>query len=171
MAIPTPTANVDQIAKVHGFTQTGREALTGDLDFFTLRTLVPILVNGQDASGDFGGAASPAVLVGDATTQEQLDILVETVSMRSQPVIMSVVQVTRETLSSMTDLPAETDDGDGFDTVYTLSFAIEHTDAWEDGALLLAALDTAAGDFVYRTPSGTPGNNVAVVVSDTLPIA
>jgi len=169
--IPTPTANVEQIEKVHGFTATGYEALTGNQDFFTLRTLVPILANGQDVSADFPGAFSTAVLVGDATTQLNLDVLVETISLRAQPVIMSLASVTRETLSSITDLPAEADDGDGFDTVYTLRFSVEHADAWEDGTLLLQALDAAVGNFVWNNPSATPANNVAVTRSATMPVA
>ena len=167
--IPTPAANVDQIQKVNGFTKSGYEAVTGDMDFFTLRTLVPVLVNRQDVSANFSGAPSAAVLVGDAQTQCDLDVMVETISLRAQPVIMSLVSVTRETVSSIVDLPGVEDEGDGFDTVYTLCFVIEHTEAWEDGDLLLEALDASAGAFIWRIPSGTPGNNVALSVSKTLP--
>lgn len=166
--IPTPAANVDQIEKVNGFTKSGYEALTGDMDFFVLRTLVPVLPKGSDVSADFSGAPSAAVLVGDDQTQYDLDVMVETISLRAQPVIMSVVKVTRESVSSVVDLPGVEDEGDGFDTVYSLCFAIEHTEAWEDGDLLLEALDASAGAFIWRVPSSTPGNNVALTVSKTL---
>lgn len=165
--IPAPAANVDQIQKVHGYTKSGYEALTGDMDFFVLRTLVPILPYGKDVSGDFSGAPSAAVLVGDDVTQYNLDVLVETVSLRAQPIIMSEVKVTRESLSSVVDLPGTSDEGDGFDTVYSLCFAIEHTEAWEDGDLLLEAFDASAAEFVWRVPA--TGNNVALSVSKTLP--
>lgn len=167
--IPTPAANVDQIEKVHGFTKSGYEAVTGDMDFFTLRTLVPVLVDGQDVSADFSGAPSSVVLVGDENTQCDLDVMVETISLRAQPVIMSEVKVTRESVSSVVDLPGVMDDGDGMATVYSLCFVIEHTEAWEDGDLLLEAMDAAAGPFVWRVPSGTPGNNVSLSVSKTMP--
>jgi hypothetical protein len=155
------------VDKIHGFTSTGYEALTGNLDFFTVRTLVPVLTNGQDVSADFPGAPVSAVLVGDATTQGHLDVMVETISLRAQPVIMSLVEVTRETVISVTDLPGVENEGDSHATVYTLKFAIEHTQAW-DADLLGEALDAAAGPFVYRIPSGSPGNNVSVVIKNTL---
>lgn len=149
------------VTKVNGFSQTGVEALTGNLDFFTVRTLVPILTNGQDE----GAPVSGEVTLGDDVTQAALDLLIETISQRAQPVILSNVVVSREATGDITDLPAVTDDGDGSDTVYVFKFAIEHTEAW-DADLLAEALDSANGVFIFRTP--TTNNNVAIVRNATL---
>jgi len=147
--------------KVNGFSETGVEALTGNLDFFTVRTLEPILTLHQNE----GAPVSGEVTVGDATTQAALDLLIESISQRAQPVILSNVVISREVVSTITDLPAVADDGDGSDTVYVFKFAIEHTEAW-DGTLLAEALDSANGVFVFRTP--TTNNNVAIVRNATL---
>jgi len=149
------------VTKVNGFSQTGVEALTGNLDFFTVRTLEPILTDGQDE----GTPVSGEVTQGDATTQAALDLLIETISQRAQPVILSNVAVSREAVAGITDLPAVADDGDTNDTVYVFKFAIEHTEAW-DADLLAEALDSANGVFVFRTP--TTNNNVAIVRNATL---
>lgn len=153
------------VEKVHGYTETGYESLTGNMDFFTVRTLVPILTKDQDLSSDFSGVPGGVVLAGDDTTQESLDVMVETISTRTQPVIMSPVSVTREPVGSVTDLPAVSDDGDGNATVYTLKFAVEHTVAWDE-TLLSDAFHNAASGFVWTTP--TTNNNVSVVRNATL---
>jgi len=130
------------VDKVHGFSETGFEALTGNMDFFTVRTLVDI---------------SP-LAVGNATTQAALDTLVETVAMRAAPVIASDVTSAAET--GIIDLPAS----GGAATVFTFKFAVEHTEAWTTD-LLSEALD-ATGLFVWTSP--TTANNVAVTLSLTL---
>jgi hypothetical protein len=144
--------------KVHGFTKTSYEGLTGNMDFFTVRTTVAILTDGQDVSASFVGAPGSSVLVGSAVTQSNLDVLVQTIAMRAAPVIMSPVAVTRES-TPVVDLPGAADESDGKDTVYTLKFAVEHADAWSVN-MLVDALNSAAAGFVFTTP--TTGNNVAV---------
>lgn len=161
--LPTKTFKTrytKMVEKVNGFTKPGYESLTGNLDFFTVRTLVNILPTGSTTPGADGN------VVGDATTQEALDMLIETVSTRAQPVIMSDVEVSVEAVSSIVDLPATAGEGaTSDDNVFVLKFAIEHTEAW-DVEMLGEALDAAGGAFVYRTP--TTNNNVAFVRNLTL---
>jgi len=128
--------------KVNGFTQTGWEALTGNMDFFTVRTIVDIRTLAD----------------GDATSQGNLDTLVETIAMRAAPVISSDVSITAE--NDPADLPALGGAGD----VYTFKFAVEHTEAWSTD-MLADALDST-GVFVWTTP--TDDNDVAVTLSLTL---
>lgn len=146
--------------KVHGFTETGFEALTGNMDFFTVRTTVNILPNGQVETGADGD------VTGDATSQNWLDLLVETVSLRAQPVIASPVSISIESVSSISDLPATEQEGStGNDNVYVFKFAIEHTEAWSSD-LLSEALNSLASVFVWTSP--TTNNNVAITRNLTL---
>jgi hypothetical protein len=135
------------VEKVHGHVFAG-EKLTGNMDFFTVRTLVDIRVTGNPANA----------------SQHSLDKLVETINLRAQPVILSDVTVTSET-GPIADLPAA---GTGATvSVYTFKFAIEHTRAWgEDGEDLALALDGIEG-FSFSV-GDTSGNNVAVVRNEVL---
>lgn len=134
------------VEKIHGVTDAG-EFLTGDMDFFTVRSLIDITT---DPDGD------PADV-----SQIALDKLVETISTRAQPIILG--SVTEEAgVSDYTDFV-----GFSGGTVYVLKFATEHTDAW--GPLdntqvteLMDALDGVAG-FVSDTT-----NNVVVNLADNL---
>lgn len=134
------------VEKVHGVTDAG-EFLTGDMDFFTVRSLVDITT---DPDGD------PADV-----SQIALDKLVETISTRAQPIILGSVT---------TEVGPDYSDFVGFSggTVYVLKFATEHTAAW--GPLdntqvteLMDALDGVAG-FV----SDGSTNNVVVDLADNL---
>lgn len=100
--------NLFGVEKVHGVSDAG-EFLTGDMDFFTVRSLVDITT---DANGD------PA-----DQSQLNLDKLIETISTRAQPVIIGQVS---------TESSPNYDDFEGFSsgTVWVLKFATEHTQAW-----------------------------------------
>lgn len=92
--------------KVNGTSFAG-QFLTGGLNFYKVRTTLNILPTGK---------------VSDES-QKRLDKLVETISTRAQPVILSAVTSAVE--AAPTDLVGTNV------TVYTLSFAIEHNMAWE----------------------------------------
>lgn len=92
--------------KVNGTSFAG-QFLTGGLNFYKVRTTLDIRATG---------------VIGDAS-QKRLDKLVETISTRAQPVILSAVTSAVE--AAPTDLVGTNV------TVYTLSFAIEHNMAWE----------------------------------------
>ncbi len=153
--IPFPGVMQDHIQRVHGFSQPDYSAVGAKMDIFTVRTTVPILPLGHDDSETFSGLDSAATVVGDDYTQYNLDVLIDTISLRAQPVVMSGVEIVDGYTGD--DIPALEEGG----LVYALTFAIEHTEAWEDGELLLEALD-ATGVFVYRAVSATPPNNVAL---------
>lgn len=131
------------VEKVSGVSEAG-ESLTGDMDFFTVRTLVDITAGAID----------------DAT-QIDLDLLVETISTRAQPVILG--SVSTEAAPDYTDF-----EGFSAGTIFVLKFATEHRDAW--GALsgnnvvdeLNDALD-GVGSFIFAAT-----NNVIVNKADNL---
>lgn len=144
---------VEQIKK-NGYVATGYEALTGDQDFFTVRTLVNILMDEQEV--DPGSGA----ITGDATSQAALDALIRAVSSRAQPVILG--GVTAEDETDPADLPGADSGVD--DTVFTLVFSVEHQDAWTEELMLAAFNDS--GVFVNTTP--TDNNDIAVVKNASL---
>ncbi len=133
--------------KVNGTSFAG-QFLTGGLNFYKVRTTLDIRATG---------------VLSDAS-QKRLDKLVETISTRAQPVILSAV-----TESTETD-PADLPSASGSVTVYTLSFAIEHNMAWEVAGSknpdLAESLDGIEG-FVYDIAL-TTDNNVAVALVESL---
>lgn len=133
--------------KVNGTTFPG-ESLTGNMDFFTVRTTVDIRATGSLAD----------------SSQKNLDKLVETISLRAQPTLMSGVSVSSET-APIADLPGAGSTGSV--NVYTFKFAIEHTQAWgTDGEDLELSLDGISG-FKFSV-GDTSDNNVAVVRNEFL---
>lgn len=140
------------------------EFLTKNMDFFTLRTTLDITPDGNEDPTD--------------TAQQRLDKVVETVSLRAQPIILGEIVSEGET-GPVSDLPATAGLGTGTSvTVYTLRFAIEHADAWpsaDDLASALNGLDTrntstgaeSGNPFVYDSVD-TSNNNVAVYVNEFL---
>lgn len=135
------------VEKVNGMVSSD-QALTGGLNYYTVRTTLDI---------------RPTGVLSDAS-QKRLDKLVETISLRAQPVILSAVATTTET--SPADIPSAS----GSVSVYTLKFAIEHNRAWEMGGSpnpsLAETLDGVEG-FVYDE-AVTNSNNVAVALVETL---
>lgn len=133
--------------KVNGTSFAG-QFLTGGLNFYKVRTVLDI---------------RPTGVISDAS-QKRLDKLVEAISTRAQPVILSAVTSASET--SPADLPGAT----GAQTVYTLSFAIEHNMAWEvqgsANPTLAETLDGIEG-FVYDI-AVTNDNNVSVALVESL---
>jgi hypothetical protein len=87
--------NVYGVAKVYGFTATGYESLTSNFEFLTIATDV-----------DIRTAAA-----GSATSQANLDKLIQIVAERGQPVIMGNVT--------------------GTSAPFGVLLAIEHPSAWE----------------------------------------
>lgn len=84
------------------------EALGRQMDFYTIRSLMNFTS---------GAAGSPE--------QERLNTIIEVISTRAQPVIVTVDPVSTETD------PADLTDAVGEASVYTMKFAIEHQNAWE----------------------------------------
>lgn len=108
------------VTKVNGAVAAG-EHLTLTMDFWTLSTTVNILVS-SDASGN-----------GNATTQAALNKLVEIISLRGQPVILS----------------APTGSGP-----YVLKFAIEHAGSW-DATSLVARIAADGVNYGFGTATTT----------------
>lgn len=133
------------VEKINGNVASG-ESLTGNMNWFTIRTTLDIT-----ATGNIADAA-----------QKRLNKLVEIISLRAQPVIKGRIIVTSET-APVSDLPV-TASASGAVSVYTFKFAIEHDKAW-DAEELAESLNGVEG-FVYTTP--TAGNNVSVVMNDLL---
>lgn len=133
--------------KVNGVVAAGQH-LTGGLNFYKIRTTLDIRATG---------------VISDES-QKRLDKVVETISTRAQPVIMSAVTTSVET--NPADLPGAT----GSVNVYTLSFAIEHNQAWEvENSVyptLAESLDGIEG-FVFDI-AVTNDNNVAVELVESL---
>jgi hypothetical protein len=131
------------VEKVHG-TVYPKQALTGGLNYFTVRTTLDIR---PSASRD---PQDPA--------QKRLNKLVEIISMRAQPIINGDVRVSSEA-APVADLPV-TGSMSGSVTVYTFNFAIEHNLAWDANALV-ESLNGIEG-FVNTTP--TTANNVSITM-------
>lgn len=139
--------------KVHGVSFPGQH-LTGGLNYYTVRTVLDIR---PSADKDLNDAA-----------QKRLNKLVETISLRAQPVIMGKVVESVEAKADITDLPAVAGMSGTDVTVYTLKFAIEHNLAWEvegNNPTLAESLDGVEG-FVFTVP--TTGNNVSVTFASDL---
>lgn len=141
------------VEKVHGTSFPG-QALTGSLNFYAVRSLMDIRPSTNKNPSD------PA--------QKRLDKLIETISLRAQPVIIGEVTVANELRSSTVDLPARTDQtkypGTATEVpVYTMVFAVEKNMAWEVMGVANPTLpETLNGveGFVYEWPQNN--NNVTV---------
>jgi hypothetical protein len=138
--------------KINGGVAAG-QFLVGGLNFYKVRTTLDIRAIDPHTEGFL-----------EVDSQARLDKLVEAISLRAQPVILSAVTTTTE--SNPSDLPAAGANA----TVYTLSFAIEHNQAWEvEGSknpTLAETLDGVAG-FVYDI-AVTGSNNVSVALVESL---
>lgn len=131
------------VEKVNGYAFRG-EHLTGDMDFFVVRTTLDITNTGNLADA----------------SQKRFEKLVETISTRAQPVIMGSVYETDE-VAPVADLPVTGASSGATVTVYNFKFAIEHAEAWDNvGVDLADSLDGIEG-FVSTIP--TDDNNVSVV--------
>jgi hypothetical protein len=113
----------------------GSEALGRQMDFYTVRSLLDFLP---------GLAGSEA--------QERLNAMIEAISTRAQPVIVTVDPVDAET--DPVDLP----DASGEVNVYTMKFAVEHQNAWEGATPSLK--DTLIGVH------GFTAGNLSVIFHD-----
>lgn len=128
--------------------------LTGDLNFYTVRTTLDIR---PSATKDIKDEA-----------QHRLDKLVETISTRAQPIIMGAVKMTMEAKSSIADLPSAAAVSGTEVAVYTVRFAVEHNLTWEvtgNNPTLAETLNGVAG-FVFDYP--TTENNVSVTLATLL---
>jgi hypothetical protein len=123
------------------------ENLTGDVDYYTVRTLVNI------TPGAFGSA-----------TQIAFDVLMQTVALRGQPVVLGTVETVLYAAGN-TDLPAATIGA----TVYVVKFIVEHKSSWATATPGLAKSLDGKNSFIYKlTPDVTTGNNVSVTINDSL---
>ena len=119
------------------------ENVTGNMDFFLIRTTLDI---------------TPTGAVADAS-QARFDALMDAVSTRAQPVIIGNVFDTTE-VAPVADLPATSANSGNSVTVYNVKIAIEHAAAWDNTGIDLAdTLDGVQG-FVSTIP--TDDNNVSV---------
>lgn len=153
--------------KVHGFVgrawngkvDNSSMALTGSLDIFTLRTTIDIMPTGVAAYTNSGNASNYAD-VRKQDSQYVLDKIIEIISTRGQPVVLT--NVVKSTESSPSDLPAAS----GSVTVYSFKFMIEHAASWFDnnGKLMLPDVLNGVAGLVYTTP--TTKNNVAVTLDN-----
>jgi len=144
--------------KVNGFSASG-QFLTGGLNFYKLVTTLDIRPDTAKVGKDEFGYYEPT------ESQKRLDKVIETISLRAQPVILSAVVPGVATA----DDAAKIDVAVGA-TVYTLSFAIEHNQAWEvqgsANPTLSESLDGIMG-FVHDI-AVTDDNNVVVGIVETL---
>ncbi len=139
--------------KVHGVSFPGQH-LSGGLNYYTVRTTLDIR---PSADKDLNDAA-----------QKRLNKLVETISLRAQPVIMGRVVESVEAKADVIDLPAVSALPGTDVTIYVLKFAIEHNFAWEvegNNPTLAESLNGVEG-FVFTVP--TTANNVAVTYASDL---
>lgn len=131
------------VEKINGAAVPG-EFLGKNLDFFVVRTSLDITPTGSLAD----------------ESQKRFEKLIETISTRTQPIVMGNVVVTDE-VAPVADLPATLAAGSGTTVqVYNFKFAMEHTEAWDNTGIDLAdSLDGIMG-FVSTIP--TDANNVSV---------
>lgn len=177
------------VQKVHGYSAPGNK--TGkELNYYKIRTLLNITPTGvvdilddvnpmgvypftfsTDNESDGGVTYASAQEYNDALTeQERFNLLIQTISLRAQPILLGGVLHWTQPKSTVTDLPAvdnvapwasmtPTDMVD----LYEVNFAIEHNLAWEpvgNQPNLAESLDGVM-DFSYANPSD-PNNNVYV---------
>ncbi len=138
------------VEKVNGYASAG-DFIRRDMDFYTVRTTLDITPTGDLSD----------------ISQKRFDFLVQTVSLRAQPVILGNVFTTLE-VAPVADLPIT---GVSYPsgasvTVYNVRFAVEHQNAWEDVPVSLEeSLDGFFG-FVYTVPATE--NNVSVTKWDNM---
>ena len=136
------------VDKINGKVGSG-QFLTGGLNFYKVSTTLDI------RTGEISDES-----------QKRLDKLVETISTRAQPVILSAVTTADAVAADVSAIPAASLGDD----IYTLSFAIEHNMAWEvDGSKnpgLAESLDGVEG-FIHDIAT-TGSNNVAVALVESL---
>lgn len=119
------------------------ENLTGNMDFFLIRTTLDI---------------TPTGVVTDES-QSRFEKLIEAFSTRAQPVIIGNVYETEE-VAPVPDLPVTSISSGATITIYNIKVAMEHAEAWDNTGVDLAdTLDNVAG-FVSNIP--TDDNNISV---------
>lgn len=136
------------VVKVHGVSSQ-TEALTGNLDFFTVETIVAI-----DDTG----------VVGDAT-QDRYDEVIELINLKAQPIILTPIAVD---IASAAFAAASTAVSPLQD-VNVFKFAVEHSAVWtESGATAAGAesLQTLFEGLAFFT--GGAAQDVLVTYSGTL---
>lgn len=104
------------VVKVSGFTASNYESLTSHFEYVKIVTKVPIFTYNQwltTAAGS-GGGSGATDFANAAIAQANLDKLIQIVSLRGQPVIMGAVTWAA--------------------TLYSVTSAIEHPNAWGSAA-------------------------------------
>ena len=161
--------------KVHGFANLHSQNLTGGIDVWKFVTTVDITPTGARVY-------TPATLANnyhdqidltDASTKSQylLDKVIETISLRGQPVLLSSVTSTAITAANASQFQ----DASGNPifptavagaTVYSFVFMIEHDGSWDVSGANNPTLSEAVGavdGFEYGTAN--PGNFVVQAVA------
>lgn len=130
-------------------------ALTGSLDIFNLYTTVDITPTGK-SSYNAATQATNYVETRVHDSQWLLDKIIEVISTRGQPVVLTNVS------SSTVAADAASTAGGLSGTVYQFTFMIEHAASWFDnnGKLMLPEALNGVGSLVYV--DGGASNNVAV---------
>jgi len=119
------------------------ESLTGNMDFFVIRTTLDI---------------TPTGVVADES-QARFESLIEAFSTRAQPVIIGNVYETAE-VGPIPDLPVTSISSGATITVYNIKVAMEHANAWDNTGVDLA--DTLDGVCWVVSNIPTDDNNISV---------
>lgn len=149
--------------KINGLNHGSRQNLTGGLDTYTIYTTVNITPTGvrKYVDGTLATNYRDQLDLTDAATLSQynLDKLIEVLSSRGQPVIISGITSGATVPSSVTDFTPASGA-----TVYSIQFSNEHNMAWDvvNNPTLAETLN-GVGSFVYTGVSGAATNTLTVV--------
>lgn len=124
----TPTTGSGPALRIHGFSQPGQHTGAG-LNYYTIFTTVDITPTGIPQMVIPRGYPLGVYTDTISNSQYMFDKLVETISLRAQPVVMS--KVTQQTAAQFTAVNTLPDFAPGTGNVWTLSFIIEHNGAWD----------------------------------------
>jgi len=136
------------VEKVNGYSRKG-DFIRRELDYYLVRTTLDITPTGVLSN----------------TSQRRFDKLIETISLRAQPIIIGDVFTTTEDVP-VADLPVTLSLATSTVTVFNVRFAIEHEMAWENTSISLAESLNGIEGFVHTIP--TTNNNVSVTRTEDL---
>lgn len=138
------------------------ESLVGSLDIFTFSTTLDITPTGV-ATYTAGTQATNYVDTRVQDSQWLFDKIIETISTRGQPVVLTNVV---SASSSTSGIPAA---GSTATTVYSFTFMIERSGSWynvsNDGTVDLSLLNTALNGVGYGSNVLASGSDANFVVT------
>lgn len=161
--------------KVHGFANLHAQNLTGGIDVWKFVTTVDITPTGARLYNDASLATNwhDSINLSDPATLSQylLDKVIETISLRGQPVLLSGVSSVPVT-SANASLFLDSSGNPIFPTavagatVYSFTFMIEHDGSWDvKGASNPTLSETIAGIDGFEYGSAEPGNFVVQAIA------